>query len=360
MANPERGQPCPRVPFPTALARVSPDPVAQFREDFWQQRIFLCASVPLREPSGQPGYPSSSTALPRMSPKSQTAAQLRSLQRLMARAVMRPLTATARMRPRWVDRTSTAALAASFIKPGPHHDSFERLEIYNRQYWFRVLECLADDYPGVRAVIGPTRFRNLATAYLATHPSSRFTLRDLGQHFPGFIMAEPRWTAPRTAVAADMARLEWSHIAAFDNEAKPPLTQADLSCRDPAKIRLRLQPHLTLLQLGWPLDEYLIALSEHTRLRGEASHAIADADRKLTSRKIPLPRPLTVRLAVHRHQNIVYYKRLTAEQFKLLTLLRDGRTLGRALQMVAPDEQTAETTEWFKDWATLGWFWVRH
>ena len=170
-----------------------------------------------------------------MRSKPQSAAELRALQRLMARAVMRPLTAEARMRPRWIDGSSTAKAAAKFIKPGPRLGSFERLEIYNRQYWFRIFDCLADDYPGVRALIGEKRFRNLAIAYLATHPSTRFTLRDLGRHFPDFILAEPRWTTPRTVLASTMARLEWSHIEAFDNEARPPLTPSDLSGPRPRK-----------------------------------------------------------------------------------------------------------------------------
>jgi hypothetical protein len=294
-----------------------------------------------------------------MKSKVQTASELRALQRLMACAVMRPLTAEARMCPRWVDGISTAKVAAKFIKPGPRLGSFERLEIYNRQYWFRVFECLADDYSGVRAILGEKRFRNLAIAYLATHPSTRFTLRDLGRHFPAFIRAEPRWTTPRTALAFDMARLEWSHIEAFDNEARPPLTPADVSDRDPLKIRLRLQPHLTLLQLGWPLDEYLIAHAEQTRLRGEASNAVALAARKPRPRQVPLPKPATIHLAVHRHQNVVYYKRLTPAQFKLLTLLQDGRPLARALRMLAPEATGAETGEWFQEWATLGWFWIK-
>jgi hypothetical protein len=41
-------------------------------------------------------------------------------------------------------------VAAEFIKPNDRLSSFERLEIYNRQYWFRVLDCLYDDYPGPR------------------------------------------------------------------------------------------------------------------------------------------------------------------------------------------------------------------
>ena len=293
-----------------------------------------------------------------MPPARQTKAALLSLQRLMARAVMRPLDANARTRLRWSDGTSTKSVAASFIKPGPHLNSFDRLQIYNRQYWSRVFDCLADDYPGVRSVLGETKFRNLAVAYLATHPSTRYTLRDLGRSLPAFILGEPRWTTPRTVLAADMARLEWSHIEAFDNEAKPPLTQADLVGRDPSKIHLRLQPHITLLQLQWPLDEYLLALRDSPRLRAEASNAVVPSDRKPRPKKVPLPKPAKVHLAVHRYQNVVYYKRLTSDQFGLLTEFRKASSLLRALNTLPAPATDAAVRDWFQDWSTLGWFWI--
>ena len=60
--------------------------------------------------------------------------KLRALQRRMARAVMAPLTRKERMRRVAVDGRPMAQLAAQIIKPNDRLTSFERLEIYNRQY----------------------------------------------------------------------------------------------------------------------------------------------------------------------------------------------------------------------------------
>ena len=81
-------------------------------------------------------------------------AQLKELQSLMAGAVFRPLTAQDGMQSKWRDGRAMADVADSFIKPNDRLTSFDRLEIYNRVYWFRVLDCLYDDYPGLRAVLG--------------------------------------------------------------------------------------------------------------------------------------------------------------------------------------------------------------
>ena len=106
------------------------------------------------------------------------------------------------------DGRNLQAEAAEFIKPNDRLSSFERLEIYNRQYWFRLLDCLYDDYPGLRAVLGEQKFLKLAAAHLARDPSDSFALRDLGTRLEKFLREAPQWSAPRDALALDMTRFE--------------------------------------------------------------------------------------------------------------------------------------------------------
>jgi hypothetical protein len=105
-------------------------------------------------------------------------------------------------------------VAETFIKPNDRLTSFDRLEIYNRVYWFRVLDCLYDDYPGLRGILGERKFMKLITAYLAKYPSASFTLRNLGSRLEQFLREEPRWVAPRAELALDMVRFEWAQVVA--------------------------------------------------------------------------------------------------------------------------------------------------
>ena len=114
----------------------------------------------------------------------------------MAGAVMRPLGRGDAMKSKWVDGRPMKKVAGDFIKPNDRLTSFERLEIYNRQYWFRLKDCFYEDYPGLRAILGDRRFERLACAYLERHPSQSFTLRNLGRQLVEFLEAEPRWIAP--------------------------------------------------------------------------------------------------------------------------------------------------------------------
>ncbi len=138
----------------------------------------------------RPANFSNAWKMKRAKPERQTRRALHQLQRLMARAVMRPLTRRDRMQVKWIDGRPTEIVVNQFIKPNDRLTSFERLEIYNRQYWFRLRDCFYDDYPGLRAVLGDKQFERLADEYLAKNPSRSFTLRNLGSRLVKFLVAQ--------------------------------------------------------------------------------------------------------------------------------------------------------------------------
>jgi hypothetical protein len=283
----------------------------------------------------------------------------------MTGALFRPLTSQWGMQKRWIDGAPMKAIASDFIKPNDRLSSFERLEIYNRQYWFRVLDCLYDDYPGLRAVVGERRFMKLATAYLTQYPSDSYTLRDLGNRLEQFLRAEPHWSAPREELALDMVRFEWAQVVAFDGPAKPPVTPDDILDTPPSKLQLGLQPYLTLLELDFAVDDFLIAVKkrESDVLRGEASNAMNGAPKSAVGQKrVRYPKREKVNLAVHRHDNMLYYKRLDQEAFAILTSLSRGITVEDAcVEAVTASKRTnvdwsPEIKAWFDAWSALGWF----
>jgi hypothetical protein len=290
---------------------------------------------------------------------------LRELQRTMASALFRPLTPRWGMQKSWTDGRPTRQVAAEFIKPNDRLNSFERLEIYNRQYWFRLLDCLHDDYPGLRAILGTKKFTRLATAYLTKYQSNSYTLRDLGDRLEQFIQEEPAWTTPHELLAVDMAKFEWAQTVAFDGPAKRSVTADDILGISPDKLTLCLQPYLSLLLLNYAVDEFLIAVKkrEEDALRGEASNAIHSAPRASSRRKpVRLPKKQLTFLAVHRYDNQVYSKRLEPEEYQILTAIGRGGTVAAACE--AAIGQSAKTDlNWtdtikncFDTWTALGWF----
>lgn len=288
--------------------------------------------------------------------------KLMQLQRTMARAVMQPLTPSERMQRRAPGGGSMRRYAARFIKPNDRLTAFERLEIYNRQYWFRVLSSLYEDFPGLRAVLGARRFDAMAKAYLVANPSRTFTLRNLGSGLASWLKKNPKWAGENQALALDIARLEWADIEAFDGMADPALRQEDLANGADAKLKLRLQPYISLLSFRYPVDDLLLEVRKDDEDTDFASNAFTERQRRKRVRAVAKLKPAQIFLAVHRIEYSVYFRRLESEEFAMLTALRDGKNLGAAVELgfrnsaVVFEERPAKVKEWFATWAALGWF----
>lgn len=283
----------------------------------------------------------------------------------MWRVISRPLTADNQMQRRWSDGRPTSAVAAEIAKPNDRLTSFERLEIYNRMYWFRVLDSLYEDCPGLRAVLGDAKFIRLAEAYLVKYPSGSFTLRDLPSRLAHFIRTTPRYTRPHTALCHDLARFEWARVEVFDTASQPVFTTDDLLDVPPArqgKLKLALQPYLQLLRLDYPVDDFILAVKQREAelLRGDASNA-PSALRKRREKKTVCPSRARTYVAVHRLDSRIYFKRLEPAAYRVLIALREGATLEQALVTGIPRSKksqvdwAARVQGWFRNWMELGW-----
>ena len=216
-----------------------------------------------------------------------------------------------------------AAIAETIIKPNDRLSSFERLEIYNRQYWFRVLSALAEDFEGLRLILGDRAFEKLSIAYLQDCPSQSFTLRNLGARLEAVATGASRVYRWSRRHSLDMVRLEWADIEAFDEGALPRLTEVDMATLG-ADPQFKLQPYVRLLELDYPVDAMLLAIRSQQREFGMVSNAMEERPQRRRPRKRALPSPEKVFLAVHRADNSVYFKRLDPDAFGILSALRDG------------------------------------
>ena len=290
--------------------------------------------------------------MPKPSPRKP---RLADLQRAMAHAIMRPLTASEGM------QRTNANTANAIIKPNDRLDSFARLQIYNQQYWWRLLGNFGDDFHGLRGVIGQRKFDRLATAYLESYPSRSWSLRDLGEKLESFIAEHPEFVAPHEKLAAEMVRVEWARIVAFDGPEKPRLNPARIAKIAPEKLKIGLQPYISLIEMWHPIDDLLGKLKEAKIETGSVSNAVAATRTRRPKRLLARPRKVPLYLAVHRHELAVYYKRLDLAAYRILTGLRDGEPLDAACENALagskelPEQSAAKVQAWFANWMRLGW-----
>ena len=294
-------------------------------------------------------------------PVSEPSSQLLDIQRRMAAAVMHPLTRGETMPRRRRDGASNLREADAIIRPNDRLTSFERLEIYNRQYWFRLYTSFEEDFPGLQAVLGRARFDALMRAYLTDCPSQSFTLRNLGSRLDAWFDQHPEHLGPHPVLARDMARLEWAHIETFDSEERPPLSPEALAAID-ENSTMRLQPYLRVLALSYPVDDLLLQVRNENGSSASSTNNASIARKRRHVRHVATLAPRPIHLALHRHENSVWYKSLSTEEFGLLSALLAGKTLGDAIDLaladssLPEDQRPALLQEIFATWAMLGWF----
>jgi hypothetical protein len=156
-------------------------------------------------------------------------------------------------------------------------------------------------------------------------------------------------------VARAIARFEWAQTVAFDGEAAPVLTQGDLSGRPPARLKVGLQPYVTLLELDFAVDEFVVTAKKRNALRGEASNAVDSAPRAGARRRVPALKRGRIYLVVHRYRGRLYHKRLERQAFRILQALAAGRTVQQAVSAGGRRADPARLQRDFSTWMGLGW-----
>ncbi len=229
--------------------------------------------------------------------------------------------------------------AARVLTPGPRLTAAETLQIYRDGYRSRLVECLADDYPAMKNLLGESTFEAVAQAYVERHPSRSPNLNAFGRFMPAF-MAER--SASTGTFAPELAELEWAIVEAIHATASPPLTLDRLEHLAPeqwATAVLVPAASVRVLRFAHPVDAYYQAFRND-------EHPTA-----------PAPAPSAT--LVHRRGWVVWRTELSPPMAQLLGAITGGAPLGEALaaSLSGEDEGTqARVTQWFQEWVASGVF----
>lgn len=256
--------------------------------------------------------------------------RLAELQRELCRALQSPTPVAS--------DPDAAALAGRVVRGNARLTAALQLDVYREQFFYRHLDAIAEDFPALVESLGWDAFEEHATAYLAAHPPDSFSLRDLAARLPEFLQARV------DAAHADLARLEWALVDAFDAADLPPLDPTKITSAGAAldEAVLVLDPSLTLLTLSAPVHEVRGRLAD-----GEAAE---------------LPPPRATCLVVYRQDLTLSWREVPALALDALAALRRGLPLAQALDEVAarctPEEVAVlerDVGAWFGQWVADGW-----
>jgi hypothetical protein len=187
-------------------------------------------------------------------------------------------------------------------------------------YVGRLHDVLADDFERTAAALGAERFAETVRAYLAAHPSAHPSVRHLGRHFATFLETTPPAGAPPWL--ADLARLEWARVEAFDAPDATPIALdrlRSLPAADWPGLVLVPIPALAVLESAWPV--HLV-----WRDGGDAR-----------------PAPTSVR--VWRQDGVVYHAAMDPVERQALVGLRAGAPFGEICEALTDLEAETAAAE---------------
>jgi hypothetical protein len=241
-------------------------------------------------------------------------------------------------------RPDLAARASRLVALGAGRlDASARLEIYREQFWLRHLSNLGDDFPTLAWVVGGAAFREIAVAYLRSHPPRTWDLQRLGATLPDFLAQLAPWSAD--SLALDAVRLDWAFMEAFDAPDAGPLdVQALAGAPEDA----------------WPAAQVDLHPAVRRVLLRHPTHELRDAVKRGVARDRPLATATPV--VVWRDPRCVLRATVVEPMaFELLGELACGRALGAACEAVASAHANegadlgALVGPWFQRWTAEGW-----
>jgi hypothetical protein len=196
-----------------------------------------------------------------------------------------------------------------------------RLEIYANAYFYRILDCLKEDFPATLATLGADNFHNLVTGYLIAYPPTEPSISYAGRYLGEFLHSHP--LSGRWPFIAELARLERTLIEVFQAPYAEPLgaeTMRSVAPEDWPGLAMRTHPALAIVDCEWRVDELLRAV--------ETGAAGADG-----SPQAPARSPVSV--LVWRKGSQVHYRALEDPERAALELARAGTSFSAMCEAVA-------------------------
>ena len=277
---------------------------------------------------------------------------LKATQEWFASIITNPLGINDTIQPYSPNGGLIAEEAARYIIPSPTLRPHLRMQIYNQQYWWRLLNTLHANFPLVTRLFGSQAFNEeIGIPYLFKYPPNHWSLNELGERLPKWI--EECYQEPDQSLLLNAAHLDWAFMASFIAPQYPPLDLAHLVQGNPDNLlsyTFYLQPYVNLFT--W---EYDLLTFRGCFLKEDVDYWIEHPFPELSKGK-------TYRFLLYRNaKNNIAWREISQGEFLLLEQFKMGTSISAACEYVERQEvslyeQVAENLQkWLQEWTQAGW-----
>lgn len=202
-----------------------------------------------------------------------------------------------------------------------------RLNVYSSGYMARLLDCMYADYAISKKFMGDELFDSFAKAYLMYHPSTSFTLYDLGKAFPDFLdktkpqpqegINNSHFDIPATLARVERARQVAMRAPGIENDAVDT-SQVDIQDMLFGTLNISVPECLQLLELNFPMKQFFQAVYREEEYE--------------------LPSPQKSYMAISRKNYHLVLEEITETQYLLLTECRKHTNLYDSISRLSVDQ----------------------
>lgn len=277
---------------------------------------------------------------------------LKTTQEWFASLITAPLAAADAIQPYSPNGFLIAEEAARYVVPSPTLRPHQRVQIYNQQYWWRLLNALHLNFPLVTRLFGKNAFNEqIGIPFLLACPPNHWSLSIVGERLPGWI--SEHYHQPDQPLVRHAADLDWGFTANYIAPQLPPLDLARLTKEKPDKFlqhAFYLQPNIQLFQWDYHLISFREDFLQH------------DAEYWMDHRFPELQKGMRYRFILYRNaRNNPAWREISEAEYFLLNCFKKGSSIAEACAALETEaaslyeEAATHMHQWVQDWTQLGW-----
>lgn len=243
--------------------------------------------------------------------------------------------------------------ACKYIAPSPTLKPHQRIQIYNQQYWWRLLSTLHDNFALTTRILGYYKFNTqIGEPYLKKYPPNHWSLNHLGDMLPQWIRTD--YQGENKQLIQEAVDSDWGFNESFFAGELPAINvhQAAKDCNNPLLLKepLYLQPHLHLFHFKHALFPFRDEMLKK------------DADEWTNSELPPLKKEKNYFYVLYRnnHYNIAWVE-VDEFEYRLIERFKQGATIEELCQWIEKQndhfqQAAAENLHlWFQEWTMRQW-----
>lgn len=283
-----------------------------------------------------------------------TPTTLKNRQQWFASIITEPLIEGSSINPVTPEGRTIAEEANQWIAPSPTLEPWQRMEIYNQQYWWRLLKILQNIYPTLTRLFGYEDFnKTIAVPYLVKYPSKHWSIDHIGNCLTNWI--EEDYKDEDQGLIYDVALVDHTIDRTFviPNRKAIDMTQLPqgTNISDLLSRKIYLQPWVTLFELKYDLFRF----REHM-LKEEVEHWMENDFPSLMQE-----REKYYFVVWRDAEKNVVWDELSEAEYLVLNRFQEGNTIERACEWLEKqgkglcDQAAAHIHFWFQEWTLKHW-----